>query len=362
MFNMKRFLSISFAAACFAATLALACSKGNTEGANADSSGKEESGEEITRFNNPITSFDWPDPTIWCNDGIFYTVATGVNAIFSSTDMVHWNRMNPAPLSPSAISRLRQYGSNFWAPDVVKVGSKWMMYLTCYNSADDCSIAALSSDLATGPFEWAGIITRSKDTGIQDTIDPEVVYDREQSKLWLFFGSIGRVHRVLLRADGCSVAPGAKYVPVAGLSYAMDKTRSKVFEGSYLHRHEGFWYLFVSCGNYGDASYRIKVGRSASLDGEFLDKEGNKMLDGYGSEVLSSKDGDRFYGPGHNGEIFTDLRGQDYIFYHCHDNHSGGKSRFTFLQRIFWGIDGWPYFENGKPLGEDYAPKTEQSK
>jgi len=312
--------------------------------------------DECSKFNNPVTSFDWPDPTVWYSDGHYYSVATGVGTILTSTDMVNWKKMNSAPLKRSALEIIRKHGSHFWAPDVVKVGEKWMMYLTCYNSDIDCSIAALSSDYAYGPFEWVGIITSSKDTGIKDTIDPEVVYDEKQSKLWLFFGSVGRIHRVQLSDDGCSLARGAEYVPVAGLSIEMDKTRGKVFEGSYLFYHGGFWYLFVSSGNYNDSSYRIKVGRSASLDGEFLDKEGKRMLDGHASTVLSSEDGDRFYGPGHNGEIFTDQRGQHYIFFHCHDKMSNSQSRFTFLQRIFWDTDGWPYFETGKPKYEETAP------
>lgn len=312
---------------------------------------------QIEKYHNPVMPFDWPDPTVWHDGDRFYTVSTGIGSIFASKDMVHWYKMNSTPLSIAARNEARTHGSNFWAPDVVKVGSKWMLYLTCYNSADNCGIAAFSSDSASGPFEWEGIITHSTDTGIQDTIDPEVVYDPESSKLWLFFGSIGSIHRVLLSQDGCSVAPGAEYIKVAGLTYSQDKSREKVFEGSYLYRHGNYWYLFVSSGNYGNSSYRIKVGRSTSLEGEFLSKDGKKMLDGFATEILTSQSGDNYYGPGHNGEIFTDQRGQEYMFYHCHDASSGTKARYTFLQRIFWDKDGWPYFDGGKPVGEDYMPK-----
>lgn len=313
--------------------------------------------EEIPTYHNPVMPYDRPDPTIWYDGSRFYTVSTGIGSIFASKDMVNWYKLNSLPLSRTAQEQAKSQGTYFWAPDVVKVGEKWMLYLTCYNSASDCGIAALSSDKASGPFEWEGIITHSKTTGIKDTIDPEVVYDEESSKLWLFFGSIGSIHRVLLAPDGRSIAPGAEYIKVAGLTYSQDKSRVKVFEGSYLYRHGSYWYLFVSSGNYGDASYRIKVGRSATLEGEFVDKDGNKMLDGYASEILTSVSSDKYYGPGHNGEIFTDLRGQEYMFYHCHDSSTGNNSRYIFLQRIFWDRDEWPYFEGGKPVGEDYMPK-----
>ena len=362
---MKRFITLAlFLSAAFALCPFSCASQDN--GREAPAQTPQEEGEEqkeeqkeepIEKYHNPVISFDWPDPTIWYDGNRFYTVSTGIGSIFASKDMVGWYKMNSTPLSIAARNEARTHGSNFWAPDVVKVGSKWMLYLTCYNSADDCGIAAFSSSTASGPFEWEGIITHSKNTGIQDTIDPEVVYDPESSKLWLFLGSIGSIHRVLLSQDGCSVAPGAEYIKVAGLTYSQDKSREKVFEGSYLYRHGNYWYLFVSSGNYGNSSYRIKVGRSTSLEGQFLSKDGKKMLDGFATEILTSQSGDNYYGPGHNGEIFTDQRGQEYMFYHCHDASSGTKARYTFLQRIFWDKDGWPYFEGGKPVGEDYMPK-----
>ena len=45
-----------------------------------------------------------------------------------------------------------------------------------------------------------------------------------------------------------------------------------------------------------------------------------------------------------------------YMLFHCHNRASGTRSRFTFLQRLFWDAEGWPYFEGGKVLAEDLAP------
>lgn len=310
-----------------------------------------------TRFSNPVTAYDWPDPTIWYSEGRFYSVATGVGAVLTSTDLANWTILDNPPLSSEARARAKAIGRHFWAPDVTRIGDSWMMYLTCYNSSTDCGIVALTSKNPSGPFDYVGLITHSKDNGISDTIDPEVLTDPATGKVWLFFGSVGKVHRVQLSDDGRSLAPGATFTHVAGLTYSQDNTRNKVFEGSYLYQHGGYWYLFVSSGNYSNASYKIKVGRSESLEGEFLDKDGRKMTEGNATAVLSSKDGDNFYGPGHDGEIFTDLRGQEYMLYHCHDKSSGKSSRFTFLQRIYWDEAGWPYFETGKPLAEELAPK-----
>ncbi|MBR6280386.1 MAG: family 43 glycosylhydrolase [Bacteroidales bacterium] len=308
------------------------------------------------RFANPVIGRDWPDPTVWEADGTFYTVATGMRTILTSPDLVHWTDSGKAPLSEDARAKARAAGRNFWAPDVVRLGDRWMLYLTCYNSDRDCGIFAFSAEAPDGPFEFIGKITHSTDTGIKDTIDPEVLQDPATGQVWLFFGSVGSQHRVRLNPEGTAVAEGAVYEHTAGLKIDDNPSRTQVYEGAYLYRRDGWWYLFVSGGNYGDGSYKIRVGRSRTLEGDFTDREGRLMKDGYATLLLSSDPEDTFYGPGHNGEIFTDLRGQDYMLFHCHNRASGTRSRFTFLQRLFWDAEGWPYFEGGKVLAEDLAP------
>ena len=66
--------------------------------------------------------------------------------------------------------------------------------------------------------------------------------------------------------------------------------------------------------------------------------------------ILSSGAKDRFFGPGHNGEIFTDADGRDWMYYHCHVKGRDAEKRLMFRQRLFWAKDGWPFFGNhGKP-------------
>ena len=202
------------------------------------------------------------------------------------------------------------------------------------------------------------IVTDGRVTGICDTIDPEVVKDPETGKVWMFFGSVGKVHRVELTADGRALAPGAKYVHVAGLHVDDPKAhphRRRVFEGTYLHRRGGWWYLFASSGEYNNGTYAVLVGRARRITDDFTDRAGRLMKEGFAEKILSSRPGDRFYGPGHNGEIFTAPSGRTYMVYHCHDREiapykpDGYNPRPLFLQEIFWDAEGWPYFETGRP-------------
>ena len=167
-----------------------------------------------------------------------------------------------------------------------------------------------------------------------------------------------------LAPDGRSLAPGAVYEHMAGVHGTRDNnpSRSKVFEGSYLHRRNGWWYLFASRGRYSDYSYAIVVGRARTLAGPFLDRKGRPMKDGFATTVLSSAKGDHFFGPGHNGEIAT-IDGHDYLPFHCHIQNATPSQRPLFIQELFWDDEGWPYMSNGgKGVLTSGRPSSETSR
>lgn len=299
---------------------------------------------------NPVWYHNWPDPTIWkADDGRYYCIATNPRRCLVSDDLFSWQMSDISPIDAESWTTISSISHNYWAPDVTTVDGKRMMYLTLYNSAEDSNIAVLQ-EVTTGQFKYKGLITRGRETGIEDTIDPEVITDSKTGKVWMFFGSIGGIHRVELNKDGLSLKKGAKYEHVAGLTVQQCPDRSKVFEGSYLHFHKGYWYLFVSSGFYGNHTYQLQVGRSKKLTGQFLNREGKPMNEGYATPVLHSNEDDNFFGPGHCGEIFTAADGNQYIFYHCHVRESRNPGqRPMFMSRIQWDEEEWPYIEGGKP-------------
>ena len=299
---------------------------------------------------NPVWVRNWPDPTIWkAEDGRYYCVATNPRRSLVSDDLFNWQISDITPIDDASWETVSKISRNFWAPDVATVNGKRLLYLTLYNSAEDSNIGVFQ-EFAPCQFHFKGIITSGKETGIEDTIDPEVVTDPKTGRVWLFFGSVGGIHRIELAPDG-SLKDGAKYEHVAGLTVHQCPDRSMVFEGSYLHYRKGYWYLFVSSGFFGNHTYQLQVGRSKKLTGTFLNREGKPMKEGYATPVLHSDEGDNFFGPGHCGEIFKAADGNEYIFYHCHVRESREPGqRPMFMSRIQWGKDGWPYVEGGKPI------------
>ena len=300
---------------------------------------------------NPVWPQDWPDPTIWKgDDGYYHCIATNPARSIMSTDLFHWERSPWTPIAADSWEEMHTISRHFWAPDVAMVNGKRNMYLSLYNSAEDSNIGVLQQQ-SSGQFRYVGIVTSGRATGIHDTIDPEVVTDAATGQVWLFFGSVGGIHRIELTADGLSLKEGAHYEHVAGLKVEQCPDRSQVFEGAYLHRHGEWWYLFVSSGFYSDHTYQLKVGRAKRLTDTFVDRDGQRMDQGFATPVLHSDEGDDFYGPGHCGEIFLGQDGCDYIFYHCHvSGNTRRGARPMCIARLLWDEDGWPFVEGGKPV------------
>lgn len=338
--------------------------------------------DESETFSNPVFAHDWPDPTIWQgDDSLYYTFSTagtnyakGLGKFLWSEDMVTWDTIPDYVWTSQTLSQLKQYGSSLWAPQVTRIGGRWLMYLTCYGtSSADPSIVVLTLDSETfptseglhGPWSLDGVITSSKENHIIDTIDPFVTEDTITGRVWMFFGSTGRNYRVELTADGLSLSDSASFTHVAGLSLAEDTKRNKVFEGAYLYYRDGYWYYFVSSGMYSNYTYSLKVGRSPLLDGTFVSKSGDLMTEGHATTLLSTHSEDKdFFGPGHCGEIFEDNDGRTYMYYHCHAKDvpitvAGYIPRALMLQQIYWDDEGWPYFEGGKPLAQEEWPNLE---
>lgn len=141
-----------------------------------------------------------------------------------------------------------------------------------------------------------------------------------------------------LAHDGLSVKRNATKLKVAGNAY----------EAIYIHRKGDYYYLFASvdaCCEGVKSTYKLVVGRSTSLFGPYLDKQGWRMLDNHHELVLRSND--HFKGPGHNAEFLTDREGTDWILYHA-VNVRDPQGRKLMLDRVEW-INGWPVINDGTP-------------
>jgi arabinan endo-1,5-alpha-L-arabinosidase len=94
---------------------------------------------------------------------------------------------------------------------------------------------------------------------------------------------------------------------------------------------------FDNCCRGSQSTYNIRVGRSASLGGMYVDDTGVPMLLGGGRLVLQSNGTNR--GPGHNAVLREGPTWR--LFFHYYDATQKGKARLGILP-ISWTADGWP--------------------
>ena len=285
-------------------------------------------------FTNPVIDRDAPDPTvIRAQDGNFYAYATWRNKnlpVYKSIDMVNWEYLGGA-FEQDKVPMYVEKGA-IWAPDINYIDGKYVLYFSESRWAahwESCICRAVS-DKPEGPYTDAKMLFRSTDVGVENSIDPAIF--QEDGRKYLIWGSFFGIYITELSEDGLEVVDLKDIVRIAG----------KAFEGTYIHKHKGYYYLFASVGRCCDglnSTYKTVVGRSKSLFGPYVDKQGRPMLENH-YEVLLEGDS-RVKGPGHDSQIVADDKGQDWIFYHGYDVNAPTSGRKMYLDRVHW-IDGWP--------------------
>ncbi|MBR2822267.1 MAG: arabinan endo-1,5-alpha-L-arabinosidase [Clostridia bacterium] len=198
-----------------------------------------------------------------------------------SEDLIHWQydgtafedytaacetEIQAAGLDPSKHQGL-------WAPDLIKVGDQWRMYYSASTFGSTRSAIGLAvAERPEGPWEDQGIVIRSDANAVSkpNAIDPcpFAAPDGKQYLTWgSFFGGI-----YLTELDESGFATGEP-VRIAGF-------RGCRAEGSYLIYlpQTEYYYLFVSYGSLSD-DYNIRVGRSRTIEGPYLDANDRQMTD-----------------------------------------------------------------------------------
>lgn len=91
------------------------------------------------------------------------------------------------------------------------------------------------------------------------------------------------------------------------------------------------------------------MGRSRSVKGPYIDKTGKPLLENGGTLLLQGNAGtEGFTGPGHNGDIITDKKGETWMLYHAFRKENDKKGRVMLLDKVEWE-DGWPVMKGGVP-------------
>lgn len=225
--------------------------------------------------------------------------------------------------------------NEIWAPDIsFHNGVYWLYYSVSTFGSNRSAIGLATSPTGQpGSFTDQGMVYDSAPGDNYNAIDPSLLVDVE-NRWWLVFGSFWTGIK-MIRID-----------PATGRQSSVDQTRYSLasrpdtqVEGPVIVSNGGFYYLFVSvglCCRGLDSTYRVLVGRSTSPTGPYLDRSGQDLRNGGGTELLASHG--RVVGPG-GASVMSDTGG-DILVYHYYDGQANGAVRLG-LNRITWQ-DGWP--------------------
>ncbi len=294
----------------------------------------------ITTYSNPVVNYSLPDPTIMkAKDGYFYLYATEDIRnlpIHRSKDLVKWDYVGTAftdQIRPSFEPK-----GGLWAPDINYINNQYVLYysMSVWGGEWTCGIGVATADKPEGPFTDHGKLFRSNEIDVKNSIDQ--FYIEESGKKYLFWGSFRGIYAIELSDDGLSLKLDAEKQQIAGTAY----------EGVYIHKRNGFYYMFASIGTCCEglnSSYTTVVGRSKNMFGPYLDKYGKSMMENH-HEIVIQKNA-KFVGTGHNSEIVQDNKGQDWMLYHA-VSVDNTKGRVLMLDQIKWK-DDWPFVDTNSP-------------
>ena len=299
-------------------------------------------------YQNPVFDHNFPDPNlITAPDGYLYAYATQADwtqdnlggpyimPILRTKDLINWQVVGPA------LAKKPDWKAEggIWAPDAVAYRGKYYLYYSFSTWGDpNPGIGVAVADRPEGPFTDYGKLFLSKEVGVANSID--AFFYEADGKPYLIWGSFHGIYGIELSADGRQLK-GEKF-QLAGTAY----------EGSLIYQRGQYYYYLGSTGTCCEgekSTYEVKVGRATSFKGPYLDQAGKSLLDNGGTLLLQKNTGTvGFVGPGHNGDLITDKKGQTWLLYHAFKKEKPATGRVMLLDQITWSND-WPVIQNAQP-------------
>jgi arabinan endo-1,5-alpha-L-arabinosidase len=271
--------------------------------------------------------------------GGYLLAATGNNiALKTSTDRVAWS--NAGVVWPGGAPWTTAYtggGANLWAPDISYHGGRYYLYYSAstFGSQRSAIFLATSPTGASGSWTNQGLIIESSTAVNYNAIDPNLIVD-DAGQWWLAFGSFWSGIK-LIRLDPATGRRSTSDTAVRAL--ATRTTNSGAVEAPFIFRHGGYYYLWVSfdfCCRGADSTYRVMAGRSTSITGPYVDRNGTALTAGGGTEVLAGHG--PIHGPGHQA-VLADTDAEALFYHYYADN---GASRLG-INLIGYDAAGWPF-------------------
>jgi arabinan endo-1,5-alpha-L-arabinosidase len=274
------------------------------------------------------------DPCVIEESGVVYELNTGpLLPGKTSTDLAAW-RSAPSAFSknPAWIASKIPSATDLWAPDLSYFGGQFHLYYAAssFGSNTSCIGHATRAHMNSGAWADQGSVMCSSKSDDFNAIDPNVILDTDGTP-WLAFGSFwSGIKIVKLDMNG---------VRADNQIHSIASRNGGAIEASFIVRRCGYFYLFVSfdkCCAGAMSTYNIRVGRSATLLGPYVDASGKQMMDGGGTIVVQG--GGDYAAAGGSGVLFRDTKAYN-VFHAYPKDNSAARLR---VAELVWDDKGWP--------------------
>lgn len=330
------------------------------------------------------------DPSIIPAEGQYYVFGSHLAAA-KTTDFMKWNLVASGvqdgnPLIPNVTDELKEtlewaQTDTLWAADVIQLknGKYYMYYNACKGDSPRSAMGVAVADHVEGPYKDTGIILKSgmwgeasEDGTIYDAtihpnvVDPDVFYDQD-GKLWMVYGSYSGGIFILEMDESTGK-------PVPGQGYGKKLTggnHSRIEGPAIMYSPEtAYYYLFLSYGGLdANGGYNIRVARSKTPDGPYVDAQGQDMInvkadpslplfddasiEPSGVKLLgnmlfenTSADSDTesgigYVSPGHNTAYYDEKTKRHLLVFHTRFPERGEEHEVR-VHEMHMNEDGWP--------------------
>jgi len=276
---------------------------------------------------NPIIPGYFADPTVKKFGDTYYIYATtdgnggglGPSQVWTSKDFVNWTCQDMN--WPTT--------HNYWAPDVAH-GNNGKYYL--YYCQPTVQVYGASSTTPVGP--WTPLFPDGKAV-VPNYLVPKVItldgqtFRDDDGKFYMTWGTWG-----IYPGFGCGIGLLNPDMRSFSKTAQIPNTLAKeFFEGSFMFKRKGIYYLMYSSGYCEDGTYRVQYAQSKTgpMDG---------FVFGKNNPILSTSTDGTIHGPGHNSVL--QIGNDYYIVYHRHNNpHSGGGyNRQVCADKLIFDAEG----------------------
>lgn len=321
------------------------------------------------------------DPAI-IKDGEYYycystdaaygiTVRSGIQ-IRKSKDLVEWQ------FAGFAFDALPKLGSDFikanggtpfnslWAPYVLKIGNEFRLYYSLSSSTPRLSVIGMATaSNPSGPWTEKGLVVTSQNTGAIQTnaIDPSVLIT-SSGEHWMYYGSAWNgIHILKLNpVTGLAAANSDKGKRIAQRGFTGNIINGNIEGPEIIYNSEFNKYFLFIAYDWLETKYNVRVGRSDSPEGPFVDFNGKDLNEEEDNIPMILAPYKFFNHGGWQGTSHPTVFQHEGQYYLGHQGRPGVDKYYMVLhiRKIFWTENGWPIVSPQRYAGTEQTLVTEE--